>query len=139
MKSAFIDTDVLLDTIMQRKPHYRASNAILALCEQNLIDGFTSSLVIANIYYIIKKLANHKDALTAIAKIRSIITILDFTDKEIGESSNAGFADFEDGVQYFIAVNNQLDCIITRNIKDFKLSNIAVLAPSNYLTLYNKS
>ena len=92
----------------------------------------------SNIYYIARKLSNHKNALTAIAKIRSIITILDFTDKEIGESINAGFADFEDGVQYFIAVNNKIEHIITRNIKDFKLAKSTVVSPDSYLKMYHE-
>ena len=82
------------------------SNKVISLCEQNKIQGFTSSLIIANIYYILKKLSSHKKTILAITKIRSIINILSLTDKEIGESISAEFQDFEDGIQYFIAINN---------------------------------
>ena len=133
----FIDTDVFLDTILKRKPHYEFSNKLIALCEQSEIDGFTSSLVIANIYYIVNKLTSHKEALQSISKIRSIIKVLPFTDKEICESINGGFRDFEDGVQYFISVNNKISHLITRNIKDFKKANISVLSPHGYLQSLN--
>ena len=133
----FIDTDVFLDTILKRKPHYEFSNKLIALCEQSEIDGFTSSLVIANIYYIVNKLTSHKEALQSISKIRSIIKVLPFTDKEISESINGGFRDFEDGVQYFISVNNKISHLITRNIKDFKKANISVLSPHGYLQSLN--
>jgi len=129
----FIDTDVFLDTVLNREPHADYSNRIISLCEQNEIQGFTSSLVIANIYYILNKLSSHKKALQAINKIRSIIRILSFTDKEIGESISADFQDFEDGVQYFIAINNKVNRIITRNVKDFKKASIGVLTPKEFL------
>lgn len=133
MKKIFIDTDVFLDTIIDRKPHCESSNKLINLCEQNEVSGFTSSLVIANIYYIINKIAGYQKAVQAISKIRSLITILPFTDKEIGESINAEFKDFEDGVQYFIAINHKIDYLITRNRKDFQKANISVLTPKEFL------
>ncbi len=129
----FIDADVFLDTVLERKPHSNYSNKIISLCELNEIQGFTSSLVIANVYYILKKISNRNKAIQAINKIRSIIKVLSFTNKEIGESISAEFLDFEDGVQYFIAVNNKVDRIITRNVKDFRKATIGVLTPKEYL------
>lgn len=133
MKKIFIDTDIFLDTILDRKPHNEFSNKLINLCEKNEINGNTSSLVMANIYYIINKIANHQKAIHAISKIRSVVTVLSFTDKEIGKSINAEFSDFEDGVQYFIAINNKIDFIITRNTKDFQKANISILTPKEFL------
>ena len=133
----FIDTDVFLDTLLERKPYCVYSNRIIGLCERSEIRGFTSSLVIANIYYILNKLSNKEKAIQAINKIRSIINILPLTDKEIGESISAEFQDFEDGVQYFIAVNNKIGRIITRNVKDFKKAAIGVLTPKEFLQSLN--
>jgi len=133
MKKVFIDTDVFMDTILDRKPHAEYSTKLINLCEQNEIAGHSSSLVIANIYYILNKIAGYKKAIQAISKIRSLIAILPFTDKEIGESINAEFKDFEDGVQYFIAVNHKIDCLITRNTKDFQKANIGILTAQEFL------
>ena len=133
MKKVFIDADIFLDTILDRKPHSEFSNELLSLCEQNKIDGYTSSLIIANIYYIINKISDVRKALEVINKIRSLVKVLPFTDKEIGESINAEFKDFEDGLQYFIAVNHKIDCVITRNTKDFKKASIGILTPREFL------
>ncbi|MBF0104392.1 MAG: PIN domain-containing protein [Deltaproteobacteria bacterium] len=133
MKNIFIDTDIFLDTILDRKPHSEFSNQLLSLCEQNIIDGHTSCLVIANLYYIINKISNYQKAIRAIGKIRSLVSVLPFTNKEIGESINAEFQDFEDGVQYFVAVNHKIDCLITRNTKDFKKATISILTPREFL------
>jgi len=129
----FIDTDIFLDTILDRKPYSSFSNKIISLCERNEITGFTSSLILANIYYIVNKVSHHKKAIQSISKIRSIITILPFTDKEIGESIHSNFKDFEDGVEYFIAVNHTISFLLTRNIKDFKKASISILSPEEYL------
>lgn len=135
-KKLFIDTDVFLDTLLERKPHAFYSNQVTGLCEENEIKGFTSTLVIANIYYILNKISNHLKATEALKKIRSFIEVLPFTDKEVGESLSAGFKDFEDGVQCFIAINHKMDCFLTRNIKDFKKSSLPVFSPEEFLKTF---
>ncbi|MBI1870638.1 MAG: PIN domain-containing protein [Chlamydiae bacterium] len=133
MKKIFIDTDIFLDTILDRKPHSEFSNELISSCERNEIDGYTSCLIVANIYYILNKISNHRKAIEAVTKIRSLIKILPLTDKEISESIHSEFDDFEDGVQYFIAMSHRMDCVITRNTKDFRKSNISVLTPKEFL------
>jgi len=135
MEKIFIDTDVLLDVLLNREPHVKNSSKILAYIEKNLFKGYTSSLILSNCYYIISSNINHKLALNSINKLRSILTILPYTDKEIGESINSSFNDFEDGVEYFIAVNNGINTIITRNIKDFKKADCNVFMPTDFLCL----
>jgi len=131
----FIDTDVILDVAFERKPFFYHSQKIISLVEKNYFIGFTSSLILANCYFIISSNKNKDVATKTISKLRSILTILPFTDKGIGESLNSNINDFEDGVQYFIAVNNGLNTIITRNIQDYKNVNINVFLPNDFLNL----
>jgi predicted nucleic acid-binding protein len=112
----FIDTDVILDLVFERKPFFYDSQRVLSLVEKNKLSGFTSSLILANCYYIISSNINKKTAAQTISKLRSLLKVLPLTDKEIGEALNSNMKDFEDGLQYFIAVNNGLTTIITRNI-----------------------
>ncbi len=134
-KKIFIDTDVILDLVFERKPFFYDSQKILSLVEKNYLLGFTSSLIMANCYYIINSTKNKNIAKKTIAKLRSILTILPFTDKELGESLNSNIKDFEDGIQYFIAVNNGINTIITRNIQDYKKVDINVFLPNDFLKL----
>lgn len=106
-KKIFIDTDVILDIVFERKPFFYDSQRILSFIEKNYFIGFTSSLILANCYYIICNNKNKNIAAKTISKLRSILTVLPFTDKEIGESLNSNMKDFEDGIQYFITINNQ--------------------------------
>jgi predicted nucleic acid-binding protein len=130
---AFIDTDVFLDTILQRQPHNGDSDLLLALCEKTRVHGHSSSLIMANLYFILRKLSGHTKAVQAVQKIRSYVKVLPLTDKEIGESIQAGFRDFEDGLQYFVCVNHGIDRFVTRNAKDFKKASIPVLSPREFL------
>ena len=131
----FLDTDVILDLVLERKPFFYDSQKLFSLIEKNYFNGFTSSLIMANCYYVISSNKDKIIAAKTISKLRSILTVLPFTDKEIGESLNSGFKDFEDGVQYFITVNNRLDIIITRNISDYKNVEINVFMPNDFLNL----
>jgi len=136
MKKIFVDSDVILDVIFEREPHIADSKQILSYIEKNIFIGFTSSLIIANCYYVISSNLNHKTAITAINKLRSIFKILPLSDKEIGESINSHFTDFEDGIEYFIALNNGINTIITRNIKDYRKADCNVFMPNDFLKLH---
>ncbi len=131
----FVDSDVLLDVILERYPHFEYSQQIIALVEECIFKGFTSSLILANCFYIIENQFTYTRAAGAIQKLRSIFEILPFSDKEIGESLSSNIADFEDGIQYYIAFNNTVDTIITRNIKDYKNLNCKVFTPEDFLNL----
>jgi len=131
----FIDADVILDVVFKREPHFSDSQKFLSLVEKNYFYGYTSSLIIANCYYIISSNKDKKTALKTISKLRAIINILPFTDKEIGESLNSDIRDFEDGIQCFIYLNNNINNLITRNISDYKNIDINVLTPKDFLNL----
>jgi predicted nucleic acid-binding protein len=134
----FIDSDVFLDTVLQRQPHSVASEQVLGMCETAEARGYTSSLILSNLYFILRRISTHTKAIEAVQKIRSYIDVLPVTDKEIGESIEAGFRDFEDGIQYFVCVNHKIDCFITRNVKDFKKASITVLTPKEWLETLRK-
>ncbi len=101
----FVGSDVLLDVILERYPHFEYSQQIIALVEKCVFKGFTSSIILANCFYIIVNKFTYTRAAGAIQKVRSIFEILPFSDKEIGESPSSNIADFEDGIQYYIAFN----------------------------------
>jgi len=131
----FVDSDILLDVLLERYPHFESSQKIVALVEKCVLQGYTSSLILANCFYIIENNFSTAKAVGAIQKIRSLFEVLPFSDKEIGESLSSNFTDFEDGIQYFIASNNNINTIITRNIKDYKNLDSDVFSPSTFLNL----
>jgi len=131
----FLDKDVILDVIFKREPHFLDSQKVMSLVEKDFFRGHTSSLIIANCYYIISSNKDQKTALKTISKLRSVLNILPFTDKEIGESLSSDIRDFEDGIQYFICLNNNIENLVTRNIADYKDMDINALTPKDFLNL----
>ena len=129
----FIDSDVILDVLLHRDPYFIDSQQVVAQIELNKVKGFTSSLILANCHYIVENLKNRQKADNAIHKLRSILTILPFADKEIGESLSSSFKDFEDGIQHFIAINNNIPLLVTRNIKDFSMGSLTILTPKDFM------
>lgn len=139
MKRVLIDTDVILDFFFDREPFSEAAAKILSLCELNLIQGYITPIMISNIYYLLRKNASHEKV---IEKLKMLISITDLlvTDKTaVNEALNSDFKDFEDALQNYSAEsNNGIDVIITRNIKDYKHSRIAIMNPIDYLMIVDK-
>ncbi len=76
-----------------------------------------------------------KDARLILRKFKVLVNVLSMGDKIIDLSLNSDFKDFEDAIQYYTATENKLDFIITRNLKDFKLSHLPVLTAKEYLKI----
>ena len=135
IKKVFFDSDVILDVILKRLPHFEPSQQVMSLAESGLLYGHTSSLIIANCYYIISSIKDNKSALKAVSKLRVFLNILPFTDKEISQSLNSEIKDFEDALEYFICINNGINNLITRNISDYRKLEINALSPKDFLNL----
>jgi predicted nucleic acid-binding protein len=134
MDNVLIDTDVILDFFFEREPFAEFAIEILNRCEGKRLKGFTTPAIICNVYYLLRKTAGHQ---LIIEKIKQLLNIIEITkmDKEVVlDALDSEFKDFEDALQNFSAVQNgKINIILTRNIKDFKKSNLAVLTPETYL------
>lgn len=127
----FVDSNILLDLLLNRDPLY--TQILLYETEKRGLKLSTSALVIANIYYILSKAAGAANAKAQIGKLVNILNILPVEGEEITLALESNFKDFEDGVQYFVAKRHLCDVIITRNIKDYKNSEIPVLTAQDFL------
>jgi len=95
---------------------------------------FVSSSAVTDIFYMLKRY--YKDSYKAQEKlkdIRRLVRILEVSDANIDHALSLKWKDFEDAVQYAVAVDNKLDVIVTRNVKDFELKEIPVLTPAELL------
>ncbi len=140
MDSVLLDSDVLLDFLFDRKPFSSAAFQLISLCENQKLKGYITPVIIGNLYYILRKQASHK---VVIGKLKRLITIIDvlYMDKQTVLSAlYSDFNDFEDALQNFSAENsNEVKIIITRNGKDFRKSNLAILTPEMYLNTLTES
>jgi len=134
MTDPFIDTDVIIDFLSDRKPHSREAAIIFTLIEQKKIKGYASSLTFSNLYYVLRKIESHNKVKSKLESLSQIVGILKVEERTIKEALASDFPDFEDSVQYFSALDSKkIDVIITRNTRDYKKSDIPVMTPGDYL------
>ena len=134
MTDLFIDTDVIIDFLIDRKPFSREAAIIFTLIEQKKLKGFSSSLTFSNLYYVLRKIESHNKVISKLDSLSKMAGILKVEEQTIKNALASGFPDFEDSIQYFSAVDSKkIDVIITRNIRDFKKSEIPVMTPGDFL------
>lgn len=134
MTDLFIDTDVIIDFLVDRKPFSREAAIIFTLIEQKKLKGYTSSLTFSNLYYVLRKVEAHNKVISKLDSLSKMLSILKVEEQTIIKALASGFSYFEDSIQYFSAKENRkIDAIITRNTKDFKNSEIPVMTPGDYL------
>lgn len=134
MSSLLIDTNIVIDLLSKREKFYEEAADLFSRADKKELELAISSLTFANTNYILTKLKSAKEAKEILRKFKVLVEILSLDDKitELALSDN-NFPDFEDGLQYYSAIENQIDIIITRNKKDFKKSKIPVLTAKEFL------
>lgn len=132
-RTLFVDSDVILDVLEKREPFYDYSAQILTLGDEKKVQLFTTSLVIANVYYIMRKHLGIQKAKENLRKLRIIVNVMSVNEKEVDLALNSELSDFENALQYFTALNNKIDFIITRNTKDYKNPKLIAQTPQEYI------
>lgn len=134
MSRLLIDTNIVIDLLSKREEFYEEAAELFSLADKNKLELAISTLTFANTNYILTKLTSAKEAKVILRKFKVLVKLLSLNDKvtELALSDD-DFPDFEDGLQYYSALENQVDVIITRNKKDFKNSKIPVLTAKEYL------
>jgi len=134
MDNVLIDSDVILDFFFDREPFAEYASAIFTLCENNKIKGFTTPVIISNVYYLLTKIAKHEIVIEKLKQLLRIIDIAEINKEVIIEALNSKIKDFEDAIQNYAAENsNSINTILTRNTKDYQKSKLAVFSPEMYL------
>jgi predicted nucleic acid-binding protein len=133
----FIDTNVLLDVLAQRKPYDPEAERVWSLAESGRIEGHVSAISFNNFYYIIHKYAGRRSADKAIRLLRDVFSPADPTAQVLNQATDAGFSDFEDAIQFHSAIHVQVPCIITRNQSHFPHTSVSVLSPAEFLAAYS--
>lgn len=136
----FVDSDVVIDFFTDREPHANPASELFELNEQGIIKVYLSALSINNIYYIVRRFLGHKKTIEVVELLAEMTEIVGTTKKEIIQALKNDFSDYEDSVQYSSALTiKKLDTIITRNVKDYRNSSIAVMTPLNFLKMKEKN
>lgn len=136
MKKVFVDTNIVLDLLSQRVNYYEASQDFFTYAIDHSIELVVSTLTFANTHYILKEQLKLSKVRSSLRKFKTLVKVAAFNDKILELALEEGFKDFEDGIQYYIALESSCDVIVTRNKKDFKSSIIPVLNATEFINLY---
>ncbi|RKY22951.1 MAG: hypothetical protein DRP83_10040 [Planctomycetota bacterium] len=131
-----VDTNIVLDVLGLREPHYEDAVQIWTLAETGKIEAFVSAISFTNVFYIVRRFKDIRTARQAVKLMRDTFTIAACDEKILHQAIEANWTDFEDAVQYFSARNIQASCIVTRNIAHFKKSDLEVLSAKEFLALH---
>jgi predicted nucleic acid-binding protein len=133
-QSIFIDTDVVLDFLLNREPFSSYVSIILSLSEEKKIKVYISPLTITNCYYILRKLASHVKVIKNLQKLLLITNITSISRQDVALALHSNFKDLEDALQHFSTISHaKVDVILTRNVKDYRYSELPVMTPETYL------
>ncbi len=134
MRKLFIDTNIVIDLLAERDPFYEDAAKLFSLSDKNKVKLSVSSLTFANTNYLLQKTNSASTAKEILRKFKILTAVLSLNDKIIDLALNDnGFGDFEDAIQYYSAIENSQEILITRNLKDFKTSKIPVMTASEFI------
>ncbi|MFN4881177.1 MAG: type II toxin-antitoxin system VapC family toxin [Bacteroidota bacterium] len=134
MKKIFVDTNILVDLIADRKPFSKFAIQIFSKAEERKIRLYTSSHSIATTHYLLKKYIDEKELRDVLNSILDYLNVVAIDIDIIKKGLKSKYKDFEDALQIISAYSIvKIDCIVTRNAKDFKGSEIPVLTPDELI------
>jgi predicted nucleic acid-binding protein len=128
-----LDTNVVLDILLNRQPWYTNAALIFGLAQQNSIKGYISVSAITDIFYFAKKELGKNVAKEAVKRLLKVFYPATVTDKNIYQALEMEWDDFEDSVQFIVGEGLSADFIVTRNTRDFTSSSIAAVTPEQFL------
>ena len=138
MKIIFLDTNVIIDFLADRRPFSVEAAKIFTASLSGDVKIFISSVSYNNIYYILRRSLSHTQTIKLLNELFEMTEIVDVTKAIIKNSLQLDFKDFEDAIQYYCALTiNKIDFIVTRDSKDFKTSTLPVMNPQEAVGIIN--
>ena len=134
----FLDSDVILDFLMERHPYYKDSNKLFEQKIQGVVNIYTTAAIIINTQYISQKIIGKVKAFQLIQKLIVLFDICSMPKEIILQAYNSSFADVEDAVQYYsAAADKSIDFFVTRNVKDYKRADehLKIISPAEAIKI----
>ena len=135
--TVLLDTCVVVDALQKRGPFFEDAEKILLLCSGGQCAGALTAKSLTDIYYLSHKLT-HNDQLSRLilSKLCTFLSLLDTKAADLYQALTSNISDFEDAVMIETVKRSKVDCIITRNEKDYRDSPVPVYDPKSFLDLF---
>ncbi|MCM1568479.1 MAG: PIN domain-containing protein [Roseburia sp.] len=131
-----IDTCVIIDALQARAPFAEAAQKIFLYAANKQFEGYLTAKAATDIYYLTHRLT-HSDAETRkiLSKLYTLFNLLDTASLDCRKAISSEIGDYEDAVMVETAIRSEMDCIVTRNMRDYAKSSVTVYEPSVFLEL----
>lgn len=129
-----IDTNIVLDALTSRTPWNEYAEKIFLMAANNIIDMCITASSATDIYYLIRKyLHSTEDARQIMGKLYSLVEILEVKGEDLIDALASPIVDYEDAVVEQVAKRSDMECIVTRNQKDYKAGIIQTYSPESFI------
>ncbi len=129
-----IDTNIVLDALTSRKPWNEYAERIFLMAANNIIDMYITASSATDIYYLIRKhLHSTETARQIMGKLYSLVGILEVKSEDLIDALASPITDYEDAVIEKVAGRSDMECIVTRNQKDYEAGFIQIYSPEDFI------
>jgi predicted nucleic acid-binding protein len=136
MKRVLIDTNIVLDVLLNREEFLEASTSSIKMILQRKFRGFVAATTLTNIYYIVCRATKKTDdAMMAVDKVLQWCEVAPVNRRVLDVARTSGMLDFEDAVQSAAAQDFGIDIVITRDKTGFSNSGLQVYLPEEFLEM----
>ena len=131
-----IDTCVIIDALQSREPFKENAEKIFLHAANQSFDGFITAKSVTDIYYLTHRLT-HSDSKTRkiLSNLFVLFDLLDSTGLDCRKAISSNMTDYEDAIMAETALRSKMDCIVTRNLKDYMHSPVPIYSPDDFLSL----
>ena len=128
-----VDTNVVLDVLLDRHPFSEAATRIFALVEKSEIEGFLCATTVTTVDYLLGRALTPRKTRSTLKRLLDLFEVAPVNRPVLEAALRSDISDFEDAVLEQSGKLVRVDAIVTRNIKDFKKSTVAVFDPAELL------
>ena len=132
MKRVLYDTNIILDVLLKREPHFSASAAALDAVGQGKVEGYIAGHAVTTLAYLLQRHLGSTRSRTILSDLLSKMRVAPLTDAAIRQALVGPFNDFEDAVSHAVAQEAAVSVIVTRNVRDFRKGTIPAVLPEAF-------
>ena len=130
MKRLLLDLNVILDVLLDRRPHVDAAARVWAAAEAKLAIGLVPAHGLTTIHYLVARERGHREARRVVETLLGIFQVVPVDEPVLRQALALPFGDFEDAVCSACAVAAGCDALVTRDVSGFRRSPVPVLTPA---------
>lgn len=131
-----VDTNIIIDYLADQIPFADHAEKIISLCERDDLTGFLTASTVTDIYYIMRKIIGHEKTMESLKLLFSVFEVADVGKSDLLRAMDIGMRDFEDALVAVCAKRVKAECVVTRNVGDFKNSPVPPVLPDKFLSRF---